>query len=248
MSSHQRITVSIVSHGDHAHVEALLSQLRASHAGRVVHVVVTHNIPCGDVVLGAGAWPFLVTQVHNPTPLGFAENQNRAFVRCRTELFCVLNPDMVGLQPEIWSGLIAALQRPHAGCAYPVLLNTDQSVQDNERELLTPWALVRRRLGKLPRRRIDWVSASFWLMPAEIFRQLGGFDSRYRMYCEDAEFCLRLRLAGYTLERAEACATHVAQRASHRNLRLLGWHVASLFRLWCSRSLWQYARQISLGP
>jgi GT2 family glycosyltransferase len=34
------------------------------------------------------------------------------------------------------------------------------------------------------------------VIPADVIRELGLFDDRYFMYCEDYDFCLRLRAAG----------------------------------------------------
>jgi hypothetical protein len=87
---------------------------------------------------------------------------------------------------------------------------------------------------------VDWFSASFLLLPAAAYREVGGFDEGFHMYCEDVDLCLRLRLAGYRLECVEASATHHAQRASLRSWRPLAWHLASLARLWTRRSYWNY--------
>ena len=65
--------------------------------------------------------------------------------------------------------------------------------------------------------------------------EVGGFDERYHMYCEDVDLCLRLRGGGWRLARADAAVVeHAARRGSHRQWRHLGWHLRSLWRLWRS--------------
>lgn len=238
-NSASKITVSVVSHGHGAWLLPLLISINHTSGGLVSQVVVTHNLP--EVpVFSDRIWSFQLLELRNSSPLGFGENHNRAFAHCDTEFFCVLNPDIELPDPMIWQRLVAAADRPGVGCVYPGLYNSDGSVQDNERRALTPWALFRRRLLRLPDNRIDWVSAAFWLLPSAAYAAMRGFDSDFRMYCEDTDFCLRLQLAGYRLVKADAHAVHHAQRSSFRKMAHLRWHLSSLCRLWGSPVLWRY--------
>jgi GT2 family glycosyltransferase len=82
------------------------------------------------------------------------------------------------------------------------------------------------------------------LLRSDAYRMVGGFDERYHLYCEDVDLCLRLRVAGWSLRQVEsATVIHAAQRASHRSLPYLGWHVSSLLKLWTSRVYWSYMAQ-----
>jgi N-acetylglucosaminyl-diphospho-decaprenol L-rhamnosyltransferase len=235
-----RITVSIVSHGQGEMVERLLHRLCECHDGWVAHCIVTHNLPAAAIAAPAHGWPFRFTELSNSEPAGFGANHNRAFNHCTSEFFCVLNPDIELPGPELWSALVRQAETPGTGLAYPVLLNPDGTRQDNERETATPAALLARHLLKRPRRRLDWVSAAFWLVRSEAYRQLGGFDEKFYMYCEDVDFCLRLRLANWQLRRADVNAVHHAVRGSRRPGRHLAWHVQSLVRLWTGPVLRRY--------
>lgn len=242
------VTVSVVSHGHRELVARLLGQLCVSHGGQIDRVVVTHNLPAEPVAPPPGGWPFALTQLHNPAPAGFGANHNRAFGHCATPLFAVLNPDIELPHAGIWPPLVEAAQQPGVGCAYPQLVDPDGSRQDSERELVSPLALARRHVLKRRQARVDWVSAAFWLVPAPVWRRLGGFDERYFMYCEDVDFCLRLQLEGFSLQRAPVSAVHLASRASRRLGRHLAWHLASLLRLWLSRPFRRFARRPAPGP
>jgi hypothetical protein len=234
------VTVSIVSHGHGEWVERLLGQLCALHGDHIQHVVLTHNLPCAPVATPAAGWPFRFTELFNPEPAGFGANHNRAFRHCSSDFFCVLNPDIELRDASVWAGLLERLRQPVVGCAYPLLFNPDGSRQENERELVTPLALLRRHLLKRPQRRVDWVSAAFWLVPAGTWRSLGGFDERYFMYCEDVDFCLRLQLAGWQLARAETAAGHNAAWGSRRLGSHLAWHLRSIARLWATPPFRRY--------
>lgn len=226
----------------------LVAQLAGSHEDQVGHVVVTHNLPGEALHVPPGGWPFELTEIHNPSPAGFGTNHNRAFAHCRSALFAVLNPDIELPAHGLWPALVEAANQPGVGCAYPLLLNPDGSRQESERELVTPLALVRRHLFKRPQARIDWVSGAFWLVPAAVWRSLGGFDERYHMYCEDVDLCLRLQLAGWSLRRAGASAVHEAGRASRRLGPHLAWHLASLFKLWASPGFRRFLRHRRQAP
>jgi len=242
-----RITVSVVSHGHSDMVSTLLAQLCEEHDGYIEHVIVTHNIAAAAVKSPAGGWPFRFTELFNVAPAGFGANHNRAFEYCASEFFCVLNPDVELAGPGLWGALAEQATSNGAGLAYPMVLNPDGSRQDNEREAITPVALLRRHLLRQPERRVDWVSAAFWLVPARVYRQLGGFDERFFMYCEDTDFCLRLRLAGLALRRAEVPVVHQAMRRSRWPSRQFVWHVYSLLRLWSGRVLWRYVAEAAPG-
>jgi len=232
--------VSVVSHGQGALAAPLLAQIAAQRDPRVVRVVLTHNLPDAALAAPAGGWPFELIELFNRRPAGFAANHNRAFRHCASAWFCVLNPDVMLPDARIWQRLLEAAAAPLVGCAYPVLLNPDGTPQDQEREAVTPLALWRRHVRRLPQRRADWVSAAFWLVPSAVWSELGGLDEGFYLYCEDTDFCLRLQSAGWRLARADAHALHMAQRASRRPGRRMAMHLRSLLRLWLRPPLWRF--------
>lgn len=233
----------MVSHGHAPWLARLLPQLDAAVGQGVACVVVTHNLPEPPVPAPPQGWGFRLVELNNAAPQGFGANHNQAFGHCATTFFAVLNPDIDLPDLGVWGALLQALQAPQAGCAYPVLRNADGSVQDSERQAITPWALVRRRLLGRPEQRVDWVNAAFWLLSAPVFAQLRGFDERYFLYCEDTDFCLRLQLAGWRLSKANADAVHDARRTSHQSGRYLRWHLQSLLRLWMGPVQRQYLKR-----
>jgi N-acetylglucosaminyl-diphospho-decaprenol L-rhamnosyltransferase len=223
-------------------VEQLLGQLARWHDGRIAEVIITHNVPENGLNMARHKCDFLVTELHNPRRMGFGANHNQAFRHCRTSHYCVLNPDIELLGPGVWEALVqASAENPHA-CVYPPLMNVDGSQQDSEREVPTLSNLWRRHALRRQENRVDWVSAAFWLLPSDLYSRMGGFDEGYFMYCEDADFCLRLQLAGGELQRAGPPVVHEGARSSRRQPQRFLWHVNSLLRLWRQPVLNEYLR------
>ena len=234
------MVVSIVSHGHGLTVLSLLEQISQQCASSVARVVVTLNVPEPVFLPVARHWPFQLDIVSNTTPLGFSENHNRALADATEPLVCVLNPDVVLLPgSDPFAELALTVQTPGTGCAYPVQLDANGCVQDSERETPTPLALWRRRALKRRETRVDWVNGACLVLPLQVWREMGGFDSAYFMYCEDVDLCLRVRLLGYRLQRSSARIEHQGMRASGHQWRHLAWHITSLLRLWCSGVFWQ---------
>lgn len=228
------LLVSIVSHGHGSQVQGLLEALASQCAHEVARVVLTQNVPEPLPRPPEGGWPFALQLVRNAQVEGFGANHNRALARGDEAFVCVLNPDVKLLPQEPFAALVQAAGGAGVGCAYPEQLDEAGVLQDSERALPTPWALLLRYLVRRHERRADWVNAACMVLPRAVWETIGGFDERYFLYCEDVDLCLRLRLAGWSLVRAQAKVVHAGSRASHRRLRHLAWHVGALVRLWRS--------------
>lgn len=240
------LVVSVVSHGHHALVQSLLHSLSHCCTGTVSRVVLTLNLPERLPVAPAAGWPFVLQTVRNVHPLGFGANHNRALTGVSESFVCILNPDvqLAGVDPL--AVMVRVAGQAGVGCAYPTQVDASGVPQDSERALPTPTALLRRRIGRRPELCVDWVNAACLVLPAQVWRNAGGFDASYFMYCEDVDLSLRLRLAGLTLVRAPVQVVHAGQRDSHRRWSHLRWHVKSLWRLWQS-PVYRLARR-SLRP
>lgn len=238
------LVVSVVSHGHGALVQRLLLQLAQLSAAHIARVVLTHNIPEPAPSPPPGGWPFALERVCNAAPRGFGANHNHALRGAQEAFVCVLNPDVELLAAqEPFAALVRAASAPGVGCAYALQLDAAGQVQDCERALPSPLALWRRRVLGRRERAVDWVNAACMVLPRPVWQDLGGFDESYFMYCEDVDLCLRLRLDGLRLHRAQARVVHAGQRASGRRWRHLAWHVRSLLRLWRS-AVYRRARSL----
>jgi N-acetylglucosaminyl-diphospho-decaprenol L-rhamnosyltransferase len=263
-------TLSVVSHRHAEQVKTLLSQVAKAPEGIFDKVIVTVNVPEQH----AGWAAANLQLIHNQSPKGFGANHNHAFGLCESPYFCVVNPDVElrscmdittanhpvadqnsGRNPgEIFNALAKVLSipgLPKVGLAYPAQCQEDGTLLDFARPLVTPAALVKRKLGlsggaRKEHHRIDWVSGAFMAFHTDVFAALGGFDERYFMYCEDVDICLRLQLSGYRLALADATVVHHAQRSTLKKQQHLAWHVRSLLCLWRSSAYRSYVDHLAM--
>jgi len=228
------ITASIISHGHGVMVCHLASQLLA--CPEVSKVIVTLNIP-EEISLPESA---RIEIIRNDFPLGFAANQNQAFSRSDGKFFCVLNPDIT-LSGNPFGLLIHGMEEAGADISAPRVISPQGKVEDSVRRFPTLIGLLARVL-RLSTGQIhldatskplypDWVAGMFMLFRHEAYARLGGFDEGFFLYYEDVDICVRAWNSGMKIVVCPAVSVvHDARRASHRSLRHLRWHLASMGR------------------
>lgn len=238
-SSSKSITVSIVSHGQQELILPLLEQLDRLCAASIAKVVLTVNAPEPELLAGL-ALSFPIERTENLHAKGFGANHNAAFARCGTEWFLVLNPDM-RIAFDIFSPLISRAQNDD-GILAPRIFEPGKVRPEPHRALITPYEiLMRNRVTYRPPVTPAWVPGMLMLFRNQAFRDVRGFDEKFFMYGEDFDICARMRLIGWQCRIIEHLqAMHEAQRASHRSVRHLFWHLRSLLKVWLSRTFWRY--------
>jgi GT2 family glycosyltransferase len=168
---------------------------------------------------------------------GFASGINQGVCATSAPLLLLLNPDCV-LEPLGWRMLLDWMDRHRdVGVVGPRISNADGTVQHSARrfpDITTAVAgrsswLTRVAPGnRLSRRNlpfqqarpstvtdVDWVSGACMLVRRSAFEAVGGMDGGFFLYWEDADFCRRLKYAGFrTVYFPEAAVTHVGGRSS----------------------------------
>lgn len=176
----------------------------------------------------ASAEPGLpVELVCAPSNTGFSGGHNRGMATREADFYLLLNSD-AALRPGCLAALLgAARDAPRAGLIAPGLEHDHGEIQISTFRDLSPVSEiirgacsgpVTRLLGRFevslgarpdPAEPIGWVSFAAVLLRAEALAAVGPMDEGYFLYFEDADYCRRLRAAGWGIVRApEARVVH----------------------------------------
>jgi hypothetical protein len=146
---------------------------------------------------------------------GFTASANEGLGAARGSFLFLLNSDTEVAPGALRRMLDAFETHPRLGAAGAELRFPDGAPQWSGGRLPTlPWLFTLASgamtlLERLPgyrrlrpvagpaRSRIEWVSAAAMLIRREAWLATGPFDARFRFYCQDVDFCDRLRQRGW---------------------------------------------------
>jgi len=253
MTTENLITLSVVSHGNAEQIRHLLASLQKQEQPTTrFQLILTDNLNNDLPDFDPTPWASLHI-LRNNKQLGFAQNHNNAFKISKGSYFAILNPDLIFERP-VFEQLITSLHEHQADVIAPKIVDENGTAQDSFRAMPSPFEIIRRRLPgykftpyKSNRNGLihpDWIAGMFWLIKADVYRQLGGMDEKYRLYFEDVDFCTRARLNGLKLlVDSQIQVRHDAQRSSRRKLYYLFLHTQSALRFFTSSVYSQALRQ-----
>lgn len=240
------VTLSIISHNQLSMVRGLLDDLSSSVQPSALRVVLTLNT--SDEEFDPDEYSRLnLVVLKNSSPKGFGANHNQAFEYCSTKWFAVVNPDIRMPRPDDTLARLIEVGQSDRRVAIlaPTVFSASGAVEDSIRTNLSLFSVLFRAYGKraLTKKQLDgflWYAGMFLLFRSECYGEIGGFDERFFLYCEDYDICARTYVTGYKVRHvSSARVIHDAQRDSHRSTRHLRWHVASLLKVWSSRTFWK---------
>lgn len=205
------VSAVVVTYESAAVIERCLNALREAAPGRGIDAWVVDNASTDDGVQRAAAVLGWNHVIRRPTNGGFAAGVNQVLSGFRGEWLAVINPDVV-LPPEGIDRLVDFLVRtPRAGLVGPRVDLPGGGREPTAGVFPTPgreWVhafMLDRFLGLPGRRRtqpaqpstVDWISGCVWVLRGAAIAATGPLDEKYFMYHEDADYCFRMRQAGW---------------------------------------------------
>lgn len=113
--------------------------------------------------------------------VGFGEAHNFAFEKVRPEdYFLIINPDIYLHENALFELIKTMESNQRFGIVEARQLPFEHPKEYDEKTGETPWA-----------------SGSCILVRSQVFKQIGGFDEKFWMYCEDVDLSWRVWLDGY---------------------------------------------------
>lgn len=211
------VSILIVSFNTRRLTLECLCSVYAETTGITFEVIVVDNASndgSADAIAERYPQAELVRSKEN---LGFAGGNNLAAERATGEYLLLLNPDTVVLSGAIQELVTFAKMQSNAGIYGGRTFHADGTLNPASCwRRATIWSIFCRGVGlssifrrssvfdsetygRWPRdtvREVDLISGCFFLIEKGLWDRLGGFDTRFFMYCEEADLCLRARALG----------------------------------------------------
>jgi hypothetical protein len=217
--SHLGLTVVVPTHSTRDLTLRCLSSIESQ--GSAVHEIIVVDDHSRDDTVEQVRRRFPQVQVIVlASRSGFTMAANRGLDVARGQLFLLLNSDT-----EVLEGGLSALREafetdPALGVAGGQLFFPNGEPQwsgGDEPGLLWSFALasgLAEMLASLPGYRrvrpvrggrgdprpVEWVTGAALACRREVWREVGPLDQSFRFYCQDLDFCLRARRAGWGVE------------------------------------------------
>ncbi len=246
-----QVSIVIVTHESSGDIRACLASLDAWPPSCTYEVVVVDNASRDGTA-------DLVTRVRPTTRVvrgtrrrGFAANCNTGARCANGRVLVFLNPD-TRVRAAALDALVGFLgDHAKVGIVGARLIYADGSQQASARRFPSPATTVIRRtplrwvwrrssreghhlmVGEdlSVARTVDWVLGAALAISTNLYRELGGMDDRYRLYCEDIDLCWRTWEAGYQVVYvSDALIEHDLSELTRRRFltRASLWHVRSM--------------------
>jgi len=211
------LSILIVSYNTRELTLACLDSIHAETLSTSFEIIVVDNASTDGSAAAIASHPLRPTLLALDANVGFGCANNIAATKASGELLLLLNPDTVVLDRAIDRLVEFSRTRPEAGIWGGRTVFADGSLNPSSAwGRMTPWRLFCRATGMTglasrsalfngeaiggwqrdTEREVDIVSGCFFLLPAALWRRLGGFDPAFFMYGEEADLCLRAHALG----------------------------------------------------
>jgi len=190
-------------------------------------------------------------QVINPSAnLGYAKAANLGISNTDSKIVATLNPD-IELEPDCATLLVEYLQEnPKTAAIGPMIFEADGSIYPSARKNPSLKIAVGHALFSLFKKdnkyseeyrnaniekeapsKVDWLSGAAMFLTRDALDEVGLWDERFFMYCEDIDLCNSLRSKGYDcVYEPRAKIIHVGGVSTKKTpIKLLYFHHKSLY-------------------
>ena len=212
------LSVIVVNRNTRELLLACLGSLFDGAAPLRIEVIVVDNASTdGSVPSVESRFP-QVRLIRNDTNTGFAHPNNQGIAASRGRYLLLLNSDTVVRHGALKRLVDFMDQHPEAGACGPRLVYPDGSLQRSCASFETPWRWFcdMLDLGKvLPRSTalsnlrvrfdhastspVDWVMGAALLVRREVVDEVGMLDERFRIHCNESDWCYRMHRAGWPI-------------------------------------------------
>jgi len=213
------VSVIVVSYNTAGLLHECIGALRTSAANMRLQIIIVDNASSdGSAELIKKDFPDCHL-IENAVNVGFGRANNQALEFVEGRYVLLLNTDAF-VAPETLGKTVAFMEaHPECGILGVRLTGRHGDLQPAARYFPTPWNLFLKRSG-LHRwpifsgtrlvddadwevhavRDCDWVPGCYYLVRRQVIENVGLFDPRYFLYCEEVDHCLATKRAGWSVK------------------------------------------------
>lgn len=240
-------------------IKELFGSLFENHNGQTsFEVIYVDNCSTdGSVEFIQSRYPN-VKIISNTHPMGFAANNNLGVSKAKGKYVAILNPDITVSQDTLNRLFSFSEALPYDAIVAPRLLNTDGTHQYSTRNYMNFKSFIVRLFTRSNDKATDAVTSEYlckgmdttkvqfvnWAIGAALFMKkscyetLQGFDTKYFMYVEDVDLCLRAWKRNIpVVYYPKVQLTHDAQRASSKIWKKTAQHIKSILIFFCKHGI-----------
>lgn len=232
------ISIIIVNYNTKKLLEKLLTSLLIQAVDLKLEIFVVDNGSTDrSAEMVESDFPY-VRLIRNSQNLGFAKANNQAIRQCQGRYILLLNSDAELLDDTLYLMIEFMDTHKDAGIIGPRLLNPDGSIQfscHNVPALFRTFiemSFINRivpldvgdmlyRFGYDRIREVGYVSGACLMVRREIIEEVGLLDERFFMYAEEADWCIRVKKAGFKIYFIPQARVIHSLRGSIKNCDLL---------------------------
>lgn len=250
--SNQSLLISIVTYNS-KHIFEVLDQLKQEFSGDdSIKVVIFDNNSDKDYQSKLKTYTDFCDCHFHASNEGFGFGHNYNLLTADAEYFLVLNPDVILTQENLDKLLSEIKRREDCGIIVPKVLNADGTTQHLIRNQVSVWdyflrfvpfrfikTLFDKRLARYECRDLSDTeivpvrigSGCCMLLKAKAFKEVEGFDSRYFMYFEDYDLCIKLGQQDYqVVYNPLATIIHFYGKEAHKSFKLFKIFMLSMIK------------------
>lgn len=211
-----KVSIVIVNWNTRDLLRGCLTSIQAQTAVPHELIVVDNASVDGSASMVAAEFPG-VRLIANPVNRGFAGANNQGLAIARGRHLLLLNPDTIILDHAIDRTLAWLANHPDVGCVGCQVLEGPEVIQQTCFADPSPLNLLVTEAGLMrlaqfwpalggswyldwdrrTEREVDVVSGMFMLVPRAVLEQVGPLDEAFFVYAEEADWCRRIRKAGW---------------------------------------------------
>lgn len=223
-----------------------LESLNSTSAGESVEVILVDNGSCdgtADEVMHRFPEVKVIQLSQN---IGVAAGRNAGIKVAGGKYILFLDNDTLPSW-DLITGVMEYMDRhPACGLAAPQLINSDGSMQYNFKKYPGIGEKVRNIVGLRRKQRVGeehpcYVMGACQIFRSEIIEKVGLLDENIFYGPEDADFCMRISAAGYTVDAIpDLTLVHNHRKATRRRLLspLTRHHISALMYFWRKHRRW----------